>query len=98
MSAQSERYASVAITLHWLIAIALVGMIFGGWYMTDLPDGAPGQYFLYQMHKSVGITILLLTVARIIWRVMNPPPSLPDDMNGLGTYPFTAPSVRPEIR
>ena len=55
----------------------------GGWYMTDLPDGAPGQYFLYQMHKSVGITILLLTVARIIWRVMNPPPPLPDDMNGL---------------
>lgn len=83
MSASSERYSSVAITLHWLIAIAIIGMIFGGWYMTDLPDGAPGQYFLYQMHKSIGITILLLTVARIIWRVMNPPPSLPADMNGL---------------
>lgn len=83
MSASSERYSSVAITLHWLIAIAIIGMIFGGWYMTDLPDGAPGQYFLYQMHKSVGITILLLTVARIIWRVMNPPPPLPEDMNGL---------------
>ncbi|MEL6861273.1 MAG: cytochrome b/b6 domain-containing protein [Pseudomonadota bacterium] len=79
----SERYTSVAITLHWLIAFAIVGMIFGGWYMSDLPDGAPGQYFLYQMHKSVGITILLLTIARIIWRGMNPPPALPDDMNGL---------------
>lgn len=79
----SERYTSVAITLHWLIALAIVGMIFGGWYMSDLPDGAPGQYFLYQMHKSVGITILLLTIARIIWRGMNPPPALPDDMNGL---------------
>lgn len=83
MSAQSERYTSVAITLHWVIALAILGMIFGGWYMTDLPDGAPGQYFLYQMHKSVGITILLLSIARIIWRVMNPPPALPDDMNGL---------------
>lgn len=83
MSASTERYTSVAITLHWLIAIAIVGMILGGWYMSDLPDGAPGQYFLYQMHKSVGITILLLTVARIIWRLMNPPPPLPDDMNGL---------------
>lgn len=83
MSAQSERYTSVAITLHWVIALAILGMIFGGWYMTDLPDGAPGQYFLYQMHKSVGITILLLTVARIIWRAMNPPPDLPDDMNGM---------------
>lgn len=83
MSARSERYTSVAITLHWMIALAILGMIFGGWYMTDLPDGAPGQYFLYQMHKSVGITILLLSIARIIWRVINPPPTLPDDMNGL---------------
>lgn len=83
MNASSERYTSVAITLHWVIALAIVGMILGGWYMSDLPDGAPGQYFLYQMHKSVGITILLLTVARIIWRVMNPPPPLPEDMNGL---------------
>lgn len=83
MTDTSERYTSVAITLHWLIALAIVGMILGGWYMTDLPDGAPGQYFLYQMHKSVGITILLLTIARILWRVMNPPPPLPEDMNGL---------------
>lgn len=83
MRATSERYTSVAITLHWLIALAIVGMILGGWYMGDLPDGAPGQYFLYQMHKSVGITILLLTVARIIWRVMNPPPPLPEDMKAL---------------
>ena len=83
MSTSSERYTNVAITLHWLIAIAIVGMILGGWYMGDLPDGAPGQYFLYQMHKSIGITILLLTVARIIWRVMNRPPALPEEMKGL---------------
>jgi len=83
VSAPSERYSSVAITLHWVIALAIVGMILGGWYMSDLPDGAPGQYFLYQMHKSVGITILLLSVARLIWRGMNPPPVLPDDMSGL---------------
>lgn len=83
MSASSERYTSVAITLHWLIALAIIGMILGGWYMSDLPDGAPGQYFLYQMHKSIGITILLLTLTRIIWRVMNPPPPLPEEMNGL---------------
>lgn len=83
MSHSSERYTSVAITLHWVIALAIVGMILGGWYMSDLPDGAPGQYFLYQTHKSIGITILLLTIARIIWRVMNPPPSLPDEMSAL---------------
>ena len=83
MTTASERYTGVAIALHWAIALAIIGMILGGWYMSDLPDGAPGQYFLYQMHKSVGITILLLTIARIIWRLMNPPPSLPEDMNAL---------------
>lgn len=83
MDRSSERYSSVAITLHWLIAVAIVGMIFGGMYMTGLEDGAPGQYVLFQLHKSVGITILLLTIARIIWRVMNPPPPLPAEMNGL---------------
>ncbi|MEQ3745204.1 MAG: cytochrome b/b6 domain-containing protein [Henriciella sp.] len=83
MTARSERYTTVAITLHWVIATAIIGMVFGGWYMSDLPDGAPGQYFLYQTHKSIGITILLLTVARIAWRVINPPPTLPEDMTGL---------------
>jgi cytochrome b561 len=80
MTASPQRYTTVAIALHWAIAISIIGMIFGGWYMTDLPDGAPGQYALYQFHKSLGITILLLTVARILWRVMNPPPALPGDM------------------
>ncbi|MEM1390498.1 MAG: cytochrome b/b6 domain-containing protein [Pseudomonadota bacterium] len=78
---QSERYTTVAIILHWLIALAIILMLAGGWYMTNLPDGAPGQYELYQLHKSVGITILLLTITRIIWRVMNPPPPLPSEMN-----------------
>ena len=80
MSAASSRYTGVAIALHWAIAIAIVSLIGAGWYMTDLPDGAPGQQEIYQIHKSVGITVLLLTVARIIWRVMNPPPPAPADM------------------
>jgi cytochrome b561 len=79
----SERYTTVAITLHWVIAAAIIGMIAGGWYMGDLPDGAPGQYFLYQTHKSIGITILLLTIARIIWRIMNPPPPADPHMKPL---------------
>ena len=83
MPHRTERYTIVAMSLHWVIALAIIAMIFGGWYMTDLPDGAPGQYLLYQMHRSVGITILLLTVGRVIWRIMNPPPALPEEMNKL---------------
>lgn len=68
-----RRYTGVAIALHWAIALAIVGMIALGWNMD-------GNERLYQLHKSIGITILILTLARIAWRVLNPPPPLPADM------------------
>ncbi len=78
MQTASHRYTSVAITLHWLIAAALVGQIFLGWNMHSAED-QPIDW-LYQLHKSFGITELVLTNARIVWRVMNPPPPLPAEM------------------
>lgn len=77
---RGHRYTSVAITLHWIIALAIFGLIGMGWFMGDLPNDHPAKENLYQLHKSVGITVLLLTVARIAWRVMNPPP---EDAEGL---------------
>ncbi len=79
-AAETSRYTAVAITLHWVIALAIIGLIPVGWYMGDLPDGAPGQEMLYQMHKSIGITVLILTIARIGWRLANPAPPLPEGM------------------
>lgn len=73
---RSPRYTAVAIALHWAIALGLLFMIWLGWNMD-------GKESWFQFHKSVGITILLLTVARIVWRLMNPPPPLPADMKPL---------------
>jgi len=73
---RSSRYSAVAIALHWAIAFGILFMIWLGWNMD-------GKESWFQFHKSVGITILILTVARIIWRVMNPPPPLPTDMKPL---------------
>jgi len=73
---RSPRYTAVAIALHWAMAGLLVGMIFLGWNMSD-HEGREIEW-LFQLHKSIGITLLLLTIARIIWRVMNPPPPLPE--------------------
>jgi cytochrome b561 len=79
--AQQSRYSAVAIALHWLIALAIIGMIALGWYMTDLPTATVAergrQFALFQLHKSIGITILTLSVARVVWRLMNPPPAEP---------------------
>lgn len=69
------RYTKVAIWLHWLIAGLLVGLIFVGWNMGDAPREV--RFQIYQMHKTFGILVLLLTLARILWRLMNPPPPEP---------------------
>ncbi|MFN4023684.1 MAG: cytochrome b/b6 domain-containing protein [Hyphomonas sp.] len=77
MSASSTaRYTAVAIALHGAMALLLLFMIWLGWNMED-------SEAMYQLHKSVGITLLFLTLSRIGWRVLNPPPPLPEDMNPL---------------
>ena len=75
--AETARYTTVAIVLHWLIAFAIVALILVGWNMSDMADDNPAKEQLYQMHKSFGIVVLILTLARIVWRVLNPPPPLP---------------------
>jgi cytochrome b561 len=70
------RYGAVAQVLHWLIA-ALVLVMFGlGWYMSGLPLGQR-KFDMYQLHKSIGITILVLAAVRLLWRLVNPVPPLP---------------------
>jgi cytochrome b561 len=69
------------MTLHWLIAIALVGMIAFGYYLSTLPITDPNLFALVQLHKSIGLTILVLSVLRVIWRLVNPVPPLPDTLS-----------------
>lgn len=72
---KSARYSIVAIVLHWLIAAAIVFQIMLGWKM----DGLKGMqgYSAVQLHKSVGITILLLSLARLGWRLTHKAPPSP---------------------
>ncbi|WP_237438334.1 YceI family protein [Alteraurantiacibacter buctensis] len=66
----ATRYSTGAIWLHWLIAFALAAELALGFGM---PKDASG-FTLYQLHKSLGITILLLTLVRIGWRFARPAP------------------------
>ncbi len=75
MTRNPNRYATIAIVLHWLIAAAIIFQIVLAWRMDDLKT--PLGFALVQMHKSVGISILLLSVARLSWRLLNPPPPEP---------------------
>jgi len=77
----SARYGGVAMTLHWLIAGALIVNIGLGLYMSEvLSDGDVSRLAILQLHKSVGLTVLLLSVARLSWRLVNPVPPLPESM------------------
>ena len=67
----TQRYSTVAIVLHWLIALLLAGELALGFAM---PRDASG-FELFQLHKSIGITILVLSLARLGWRLTHRPPA-----------------------
>lgn len=77
----ATRYGSVAIFLHWTIALLVIANICLGLYFADLPGSDPGKFVLAQTHKSIGLTVLVLSVLRVLWRLVNPVPPLPADMN-----------------
>ena len=71
------RYTRVAMVLHWLIALFLFGQIVFGWFLETIPRGVPSRGFFVNLHKSTGLTLALLILARIGWRIANRPPPLP---------------------
>jgi len=73
-AAKHTRYSSVAIILHWTIAAALALQIVLGWRIGDV-EGVTRTAVL-QLHKTIGVTILLLTVVRLVWRVTKKPPAM----------------------
>ncbi|HVU20577.1 MAG TPA: cytochrome b [Rhizomicrobium sp.] len=83
MSAKNTawRYGSVAMTFHWVIALLVIANICVGLYMGDLPRSDPMKFQIFQIHKSIGLTVLVLSILRVLWRFVNPIPPLPADMN-----------------
>ena len=74
-----ERYGYTAMLLHWLLGALLIGMTAVGLYMTSLQDG-DDKYALYALHKSIGIIVFALVVARILWRSNSVVPPLPSNL------------------
>ena len=74
-----ERYNDVAIALHWIIAALVITQIYVGWTFGDMARG-PAQDQWFTWHKTLGVVILLLSIARLVWRLTNPPPPLPDTL------------------
>jgi cytochrome b561 len=74
---RQARYDAVAIGLHWLIAVGILALIVIGLSMYHLDLDLMTKFRLYQLHKSIGITVLLAAVLRLGWRMTHKPPPLP---------------------
>lgn len=72
------RYDPVAVTLHWVIALLILCLVPFGFFMGDLEGALRGD--AYTLHKSLGLCVLALSLFRFMWRLLNPPPALPDGM------------------
>ncbi|HVH37319.1 MAG TPA: cytochrome b [Sphingomicrobium sp.] len=73
------RYASPAVAIHWIVVALLLTQVWLGFTFADMARGpARAEYFTW--HKTVGATILVLTLIRLGYRLMNPPPPYPESM------------------
>lgn len=74
-----QRYTTTAITLHWLVALMIVGAFSMGLIMTEM-SLSPTKLKYYSWHKWAGVTILALATLRLLWRLTHPAPAYPGGM------------------
>jgi cytochrome b561 len=76
------KYGPAAMAMHWIIAALILGNFVLGWLLAGRAFGVihfeelhgPLKLDVTQWHKSIGITVLVLSVLRLVWRLVNPPP------------------------
>jgi len=76
----AQRYDWIAILFHWLVAALIVINIGLAWSLDNFDRHDPMHDQILTVHKSIGATILLLAVPRLVWRWMHPAPVLPETM------------------
>lgn len=76
------KLSFLTVFLHWLIAIAMIALLSSGIIMKEL-----SIYFIYPIHKSIGVIIVLFVLFRIFWRIKN---GWPVPLNEADIYQFIA--------
>ena len=75
----ADSWGAAARGLHWLIAALILAQFVIG-SIADEMKLTPAKLDLFVWHKSIGMTVLLLAVLRLVWRLGNPPPLPPAGM------------------
>jgi cytochrome b561/polyisoprenoid-binding protein YceI len=68
-----DRYGAISKTFHWVIAFIILGLIPVGFGMGLIPN-SPLKFEVYAMHKSFGLLVFFLALARLTWRFFSPAP------------------------
>lgn len=89
MKGSSTQYGRIAQLFHWLSMLLIVGLAIGGTIMTRI-DNAAQQTQMYQMHVTVGLVVLVLTIARVIWVFVDQRPDAPAEMKPAQKRAFSA--------
>lgn len=78
----SSRYGVIAILLHWLVALVVIGLFALGIWMTGLTYYDDWYKRGPDIHKSIGILLFFVMLARVVWRAGN---VTPEDEPGTGS-------------
>lgn len=77
-----QKYPLSSRIIHWLMALVIIFLLSLGIYMTEfLSKEAENRMMIYNLHKSLGVMVLLLVAIRVINRLLKRPPALPTSIN-----------------
>jgi cytochrome b561 len=71
----AQNYTRTAIGLHWIVALLVICAFLLGFVMTDMPFSMTKLKY-YSWHKWLGVTVFLLAIVRVGWRITHPAPPL----------------------
>ncbi len=79
----SKNYGAIAKSFHWLVGALIIAAWGVGFYATELPQNDTAKFALFDLHKSVGMVILMLVIARLSWRLYDTTPRTPSTLSKL---------------
>jgi cytochrome b561 len=77
---RTGRYTLAAQALHWITAVLMFTPLPLAWVMVNMPRTAANRELIYTLHKSLGLTVLVLVAVRLILRAIHPAPQLPGSL------------------
>ncbi len=80
------HYGSVSKLFHWLTALAVISLLIVGWWMGGLDKTLAYKWTVYNVHKLVGLTVLAVTLLRILWLLHCKHPALPHSIPAIERF------------